>query len=320
MLAHMAGVIAKYHGTDKITQMPQKGAAREALAATIIEPWFGPSLRVGTGFAIDSYGNTSPQCDTVLYWPDVQPSIAMGGISGPGLFPIESVASIIEVKSTLTKTDLIGALDNVNYGCHGLKMKSGSLIDERGYQAPHVAGDPYACILAFKSVLARDTLEDILLQSTDKWDAVCVLGENGGLYAREKVARKIAGPLVVSHDTDEERLLAFSVTQRDSIQHLKHRRGIPSLASYVTDTDYEIDGGRPLCPEWEKAHTDAGSGDLGGAKKLFTDGKMTPQALFNIVILYVRADPDYAKRFEDQLAGTEFQTVREALLKSLARQ
>ena len=95
----MAGTIGKFVATRSMKHPREKGTIREALAAGVVRPWFGPSVMVGTGFVIDRIGGESLQCDNVLYWPDVQPATALGGEDGPRLFPIEGVASVVEVKS-----------------------------------------------------------------------------------------------------------------------------------------------------------------------------------------------------------------------------
>ena len=77
MLAHMAGVIAKFRATSAMQHEGQKGTAREALAASVVRPWFGRSVEIGTGTIIDRHGMNSRLSDNVLYWPDVQPAIVL---------------------------------------------------------------------------------------------------------------------------------------------------------------------------------------------------------------------------------------------------
>ncbi len=67
MLAHMLGTIGKFVATRSMKHPGEKGTIREALAAGVVRPWFGPSVMVGTGFDIDRIGGESLQCDNVLY-------------------------------------------------------------------------------------------------------------------------------------------------------------------------------------------------------------------------------------------------------------
>ena len=131
LLAHMKGVMAHFEATRGIDHRYQKGFAREALVKTAIEPWFGPSVSIGSGFVINSYtnlddqrGGTSSECDNVIFWPDLMPNLILGGTDGPSLFPIEGVASVVEVKSKLTTTELRNALESLPTSTR-LKMLSG---------------------------------------------------------------------------------------------------------------------------------------------------------------------------------------------------
>lgn len=230
MLAHMAGVLGKFRATNAITHRGEKGTIREALAAGIVRPWLGPSVKIGTGFVIQQHGGQSLQCDNVLYWPDVQPPTALGGEEGPCLFPVEGVASVVEVKSKLTTSELQGALANVRSSCRALRLASGASMELTGYQMPHPTIPPFSCILAFESEVASNTLIDTLKLNRDAWDLVCVLGMKGGLYA----GLRSGDPTDCGISDDLERLLAFSVILRDNIQHARASRGTPTLQNYVT--------------------------------------------------------------------------------------
>ena len=229
MLAHMAGTMGKFEATRAIPHTLVKGLAREALASGVLRPWFGSSIAIGTGIIIDNCGHESRQCDNVLFWPDVQPHISMGGDSGPSLFPIEGVASVVEVKSTLTTSELSKALENLE-SCHALRMGSGAAMTSTGHKAPHSTKRLFRCILAFQSEVATQTLLQTL-KMTRAWDAACVLGPNGGLF----FVAATGEPSQFLVESDPERLMGFSVILRDNIQDVRATRGTPALFSYVTD-------------------------------------------------------------------------------------
>jgi hypothetical protein len=230
MLAHMAGTMGKFEATRAISHTLIKGLAREALASGVLRPWFGSSIKIETGIVIDSRGNQSRQCDNVLFWPDVQPHIPMGGDSGPSLFPIEGVASVVEVKSTLTTSELSKALENLE-SCCSLEMNSGAAMTSTGYKAPHSTRPLFRCILAFKSEVATQTLLQTLKMHVRAWNAACVLGPNGGLFFLD--ATGVTSQFLV--ESDQERLMGFSVILRDNIQDARATRGTPALFGYVTD-------------------------------------------------------------------------------------
>jgi hypothetical protein len=229
MLAHMEGVLHKYRATRALVHHGQKGAAREALAASAVRPWFGPAVAIGTGIVIDNTGKESRQCDNVLYWPDIQPAIPLGGTDAPHLFPIEGVAAVVEVKSTLTTSELASALDNVFSACRSMRITSGAPMNPEGKRLGHPVLLPAPAILAFDSDVAVSTLKATLADNEQKWATVCVLGGNGGVYLRTMTGSIVEVPA----PDDAARLLAFSVHLRDNIQDARATRGNPPLIEYV---------------------------------------------------------------------------------------
>jgi hypothetical protein len=246
LLAHMDGVLAQFEATRGIDHKYQKGFARQALMQTAVEPWFGPSVAIGSGFVInaisnihDQRGHTSNECDNVLFWPDQMPNMMLGGSSGPSLFPIEGVAAVVEVKSCLTTTELRSALKKLPDATQ-MNLCSGFRPDPEtgGYPGGINFTFPLACILAFESDVAKSTLVDTLEQNTDAWDIACVLGENGGVFFTNGiVGQKQMHTVEYPDDSSPRFLLAdFSVLIRDGIQqlHLERMAQAPALRPYVS--------------------------------------------------------------------------------------
>ena len=246
LLAHMKGVMAHFEATRGIDHRYQKGFAREALVKTAIEPWFGPSVSIGSGFVINSYtnlddqrGGTSSECDNVIFWPDLMPNLILGGTGGPSLFPIEGVASVVEVKSKLTTTELRNALESLPTSTR-LKMLSGlpssSPLGQR--TGTNFATPPIACILAFESDVAYDTLFKTLDENCNSWDIACILGGNGGVFFVDSDGehRRMHAVQFPDDPSDECLLADFSVLIRDQIQQLRISRlaQAPSLRPYVS--------------------------------------------------------------------------------------
>lgn len=233
LIAHMTGVLAKFRSSGLITHAGEKGRAREALVAAAIEPWFGPSVSIGSGFIIDSFGNSSRQADNVIFWPDVQPQALLGGhSSGPGVFPIEGVAATVEVKSKLTTAELSSAIDNLN-SVRKLQALSSAPMDSNGDRQAHFFINTLLSIVAFESDVAFDTLKKTLVGS-EVWDSVCVLGEKGGLFVRGRNSKRLQ--LLPPSASDEQKLAVFSIITRDNIQNSRLYRLTAGLESYV---DYD---------------------------------------------------------------------------------
>lgn len=85
------------------------GSAREFLVKRALKSVLPPIIHVGSGKIIDYKNNVSKQIDIIIY-DSRFPIFEME--SNIGLYLIEGVISCIEIKSTLTKTELNKALDN----------------------------------------------------------------------------------------------------------------------------------------------------------------------------------------------------------------
>lgn len=190
LVAHMNGVISKFEATKGIEHRYQKGFAREALVQTAIEPWFGPSIAIGSGFVItsaasrdDDTGKTSPECDNVIYWPDMMQRLVLGGEYGPCLFPVEGVAAVVEVKSMLTTAELRSSLSKLK---SATRPNVFSVYMHDQFDVGKVLF-PLSCVLAFDSNIAKETFQTMLKDHIQSWDAVCVLGGKSiGVYFRDR--------------------------------------------------------------------------------------------------------------------------------------
>lgn len=84
------------------------GAYRERICADFLRLYLPSYLRVGSGFLINGYNDVSTQCDLLIYDPEHTPLVE--DASSHRFFPVETVAAIGEVKSTLSKQGLRDAL------------------------------------------------------------------------------------------------------------------------------------------------------------------------------------------------------------------
>jgi hypothetical protein len=193
----------------------------------------------------DQRGTTSPECDNVIYWPDLMPKLTLGVHSGPSLFPIEGVAAVVEVKSRLTKKELYETLAKLPKAVH-MNMCSGFPRDE--ITGNHEGGVPltfpFGCLLAFSSEISKATLVEALESNLTSWDIVCVLGDNGGVfYMEDNFVTRQMFTVQFPDDASPPTLLGdFSVLVRDRIQmlHLERKRQAPSIRPYVAKVNLPV--------------------------------------------------------------------------------
>jgi hypothetical protein len=80
------------------------GQIRELAARDCVEPFLTQSYQCGSGKVIDSAQNLSDQIDLVVYHRKVVPPILVS--RDLGLYPVECVRYVFEVKATLTATEV----------------------------------------------------------------------------------------------------------------------------------------------------------------------------------------------------------------------
>ena len=91
----------------KLIHPGEFGVYRERIIKSLLQPFLPARLAIGSGFIITSQNNISTQCDLLIYDKENTPVIEN---EEQRFFPIECVAGVIEVKSSLTKSQLAEAL------------------------------------------------------------------------------------------------------------------------------------------------------------------------------------------------------------------
>lgn len=150
------------------------GSAREHEVRNKLQSVLPTKVAVATGCVIDSFGNTSNQCDVILYEKDHCPVFSINGDPAATYIPCESVIAVGEIKTSLGTSDVNDAVDKI------AKVKSlrrylndptcfrgyGSVMSIQG--TPSQAFDPehkpldqiYGFILCHESSLTPATLAD----------------------------------------------------------------------------------------------------------------------------------------------------------------
>lgn len=101
----------------------EKGIENELILIDFLKEFLPKSYSVGRGFIIDSNGNTSNQCDIVIYDNLYNPNIIK--LSSNTYFPVESVYCVIEVKTTVRDEDMKKSFEDEK------KMKGLSFKEEK---------------------------------------------------------------------------------------------------------------------------------------------------------------------------------------------
>ncbi len=113
----MAAEIFKQHLIQKIEHCVQRakqagsidhhglaGGVRETLVSELLEPLLPEGFRIGSGKVIDANGLLSAETDVIIYNKNKFSPLMMDVQTG--VYPIESVYYCIEVKTTVTSTEI----------------------------------------------------------------------------------------------------------------------------------------------------------------------------------------------------------------------
>lgn len=94
------GLIAAHQASSALSNST-KGREREEFIDGFLSKVLPPVYRFGSGDATDTAGNRSGQLDVVIEYP-FSPTLPSLGTGQTRLYPAESIAAVIEVKSDLT--------------------------------------------------------------------------------------------------------------------------------------------------------------------------------------------------------------------------
>lgn len=133
-------LIAEFEKAGLATQSSAVGTGREASVKTKLKGILPAGIGVGSGFVIDSYGNTSRQCDIILYEEMYAAKFIINNESDI-YYNCENVIAVGEIKSTMKKENFIDA-------CNKLKI----IKELKRFSNPNTKGyRPYFSPLDFPS-------------------------------------------------------------------------------------------------------------------------------------------------------------------------
>lgn len=105
--ALVSGFVAQAESITKLKHDLTKGQIREVFLQGLLRHFLPEYLGVGTGIIINNQAHQSKQMDIVIFDSRILPPLLTTG--NPNIFPIETVVSVVEVKSELTLPELRGA-------------------------------------------------------------------------------------------------------------------------------------------------------------------------------------------------------------------
>lgn len=102
--ARILELLNLFSATGALNHQGQKGGFREQFVKSLLGSLLPHHYGIGSGVVVDYKGGQSPQVDLVIYDRRKMPPILE--TDGHGVYPIDSVLRIIEVKSTIDKPSI----------------------------------------------------------------------------------------------------------------------------------------------------------------------------------------------------------------------
>ncbi len=123
-----------------------KGENREKILREFLSEHLPKRYGVTKGEILTKHGKRSHAADIIIYDAENCPVLYVGETA---ILPVEGVYGIIEVKSTLSKTELVDALGKIE-SFKNLAPQDLSIIQTREYVTLHRPTRPFGAVLGFQ--------------------------------------------------------------------------------------------------------------------------------------------------------------------------
>jgi hypothetical protein len=223
-----------YRITADVSHPGEKGGFREYFVNQLIRPFIPQHFGISSGIVMDHRGRQSSQADVIIYDNRLMPPILQA--EGRGIYPVECVLLVIEVKSVLRSnhfSDIVLAsariapetLSNRTINQHGMYIRT------RARTPDGVVPYPMYSVFAYESdVPERDEFERLQEQAGAAphfVKTICVL--NKGTWSQNDeggISRHVSGDQYVN-------IRDFLVKNLDGLEQTAAMRGLFELGGWV---------------------------------------------------------------------------------------
>jgi hypothetical protein len=223
------------NSVSKINNRAEKGRVREIVLSNLFVPLLPKDVGIGTGLIVGANNAQSNQLDVIFYDRSILPPILFN--ESHGLFPIESVVYVIEIKSQLNigelKTSHESARKLASIGIH-VKAGQVSLTGPR----------PNMSIFALSSNLKREGKSELdrydEVRGTDPpyLSCICVAGKGYWFYEGPNLQH---GQWVERYQYAEVVGYMAGILNEIQLLLMTRRLGAPFLGSYLVDFGKDMD-------------------------------------------------------------------------------
>lgn len=148
-IKYITSALKDYEAAAQLGHAGLTGKVREIAVAKVLRPFLPQHLTIGTGKLVDYRGILSPEIDLVLADTTILPPVLFA--ERFGVFPVESVAYAVEVKSRLTASNLEESIEKATK-LRELQYSPGYFVADRGLA--HTLQPVMPVLFAFDSDLS----------------------------------------------------------------------------------------------------------------------------------------------------------------------
>jgi hypothetical protein len=164
----------------------QTGGEVEEILRKFLNEHMPQRFRAASAFLIDTENAVSKQCDVAIY--DAMGSPVLRSTSTQQILPVDHVAAVIEVKSSLNKEQLSDAFEKIA-SVKRLKKNQLSGVDQSATGSPLATVGTMGIVFAFDSTTSLQTLAENARDLNTKYedsrlwpDLICVLDKGSITY------------------------------------------------------------------------------------------------------------------------------------------
>lgn len=196
---------------NNLSNPGEYGSYREELCKDFLKLFLPPHLAIGDGAVINANGETSAQCDIIIYDQNVAPFLTK-----KRFFPIECVLGVGEIKSDLSNGVLKEALGKLS------KIKKMAELGERSQAYP------YTFLIAKKFTFPFNKIEEYYVEEgsaqTHKHNVLLAFENGLSVYETPSFQKRFGsviketGKKIVDYPLDEETQLCYTEKIQDRIK------------------------------------------------------------------------------------------------------
>ena len=217
-----------YEITSSVEHSGEKGGFREYFVNQLIRPFIPEHFGISSGIVIDADGRQSSQSDVIIYDRRLMPPILKA--EGRGIFPIESVLTIIEVKSKLCSSHLLDialAASKISprFESDGTKNPNGMIIKTPGTTKDGIIRYPSFTVFAYESDAEEkdeyQRLKEQCPESSYYVNSICVLNKGNWRIKKNQLAINLSKDILTNGR--DFLVLTFNLIEEISAERGKFR-------------------------------------------------------------------------------------------------